>query len=303
MALPLLLFVMALMINFGTVACWKVRALSVGRNAVWSTRWPRTGNSDPRPRYWPESADVSAAGAGNVPELDDPRIDQPVARGPQLPLGTTVNADLLDPTRGLRRGEARITRDFPLLAKMGPYDLDMQTHILDDKWQYQRMGLSSNAVRRIPVIYALAKAPQGLANAYVQAVIALLNAPFRPQLTPLDNDDEFDYYRRLLGRGGGAPDFHPRLRSFSTLDMEVAMARVQDLIDRIQGRDAGGPDGSRVPSVAEVMSRAFIGLYRSVIRHFEALMEANPRLNYHGQIGQLEAKISVLERFLETLRN
>lgn len=49
LSLPILLFVMALMINYGTVACWKVRALSVARNAVWSTRWPRTGHSNPRP--------------------------------------------------------------------------------------------------------------------------------------------------------------------------------------------------------------------------------------------------------------
>ena len=303
MALPLFLFVMALMINFGTVACWKVRALSVGRHAVWSTRWPRSGNTNPRPKYWPESAEVSMANAGNVPELDDPRVDQPVARGPVLPLGTTVNADLLDPTRGLRRGEAGITRNYPLLANMGPFDFQMQTHFLDDKWQYQQMGLPSNSSRRIPVIYALAKAPPDLANAYVQAVMALLNAPFRRQLAPLDNDDEFIYYGSLLGRGAYAPDFHPRLHSFSTLDLELARDYVQNLIDRIQGRDEEGPGTHRVPGVPEVMTRAFINLYQSVIRYFEDLMNADPTANFQAQIDELEGKISILEQFMTTLQN
>ena len=42
LALPILLFIMALIINYGTVAAWKVREHSVARLAVWETRWPRT---------------------------------------------------------------------------------------------------------------------------------------------------------------------------------------------------------------------------------------------------------------------
>ena len=58
---------MALMVNFGVVACWKVRGLSVARNAVWATRWPRWAAADPRPAYWPPAAGLAAAEAGNLP--------------------------------------------------------------------------------------------------------------------------------------------------------------------------------------------------------------------------------------------
>ena len=35
LALPFLLCIMALMVNFSDVACWKVRSLTVARQAVW----------------------------------------------------------------------------------------------------------------------------------------------------------------------------------------------------------------------------------------------------------------------------
>ena len=49
LCLPFLLFIMALMINFGTAAAWKVRTLVVARNACWATRWPRGTGDLPRP--------------------------------------------------------------------------------------------------------------------------------------------------------------------------------------------------------------------------------------------------------------
>lgn len=297
LSLPILLFIMALMINFGTAACWKIRALSVARHAVWGSRWPRTGFNNPRPKYWPDTAHSAAHEAGEVPELDDPRVDLPVARGP-LP-AATVKEDMLDPTRGLRRGSADITREFPLLAKMGEYEMDARTHLLDDKWQYQRMGLPRNVHRRIPVIYALAKAPAGVANAYVQAAMAILGTAFRDQLAPLDRDDEFIYYSLLFGWGSGPPDFHPRLQRFCTLDPDVANQRKEHLIARIEGkviRDAEGNVRRRIPSVAERMTEAFIGLYRRVIREYRN------RGTVGAEIPALEQKISTLTEFLQVLR-
>ena len=49
MALPMLLFVMALIIGYGTASAWKVREHSVSRLAVWETRWPRSGAAVVRP--------------------------------------------------------------------------------------------------------------------------------------------------------------------------------------------------------------------------------------------------------------
>jgi hypothetical protein len=291
LCLPILLFVMALMINFGTVACWKIRADSVARQAVWGSRFPRIADANPRPGYWPETASVTAGPEDNAPLLDDPRVYQPVARGP-LPLGATVNESLLDPTRGFRQGTASLDRYYPMLRKMGAYQLEATNHLADDKWQYPQMGLSSNWQRRIPVIYVLAKASPSLVNTYIQAANAILDAPFQPQLRPLDNDDEFIYYSNRFGWGTGPPDFHPRLRQFDTLDLALAAERVQDLIDRIQGNNAREP---RVPGVPERMTEAFIRLYQRVIE------ELRNQPNSQAEIAQLEAKIKILEQFKATL--
>ena len=56
LSLPILLMVMALMINFGTVACWKVRGLGVSRQCVWGNRWPRSTANFPQPVFWPQSS-------------------------------------------------------------------------------------------------------------------------------------------------------------------------------------------------------------------------------------------------------
>ena len=61
---------------------------------------------------------------------------------------------------GSARAAPNYTRQFPLLgASSGQYTINAQDWLIDDKWQYQRMGLPDNWERRIPVIYALAKAP------------------------------------------------------------------------------------------------------------------------------------------------
>lgn len=290
LCLPILLFLMALMINFGTVACWKVRALSMARNAAWQARASRGGYSY-LPDYWPQTAGVSVGGGGDVPELDDPRVYHVVARGPVLPDGTRVYQERLDPTLRLRQGSARLNREFPMLAKLGPYRLDARTRFLDNKWQWGEMGVGGNYGLRIPVIYELPKAPPAYGQAYMQAVRSIYYAPFRPQLFPLDRDDEFIYYSIRFGWGRGAPDFHPRLARFCSLDHTVAAKRVEELIERIQGSD-------RRDGVAKRMTDAFIGLYRRVIGELQNQKDPVPT----AEIAQLEAKIEVLEKFKATLR-
>ncbi len=293
LCLPILLMVMALMINFGVAACWKVRALTTSRHVLWNTRWPRTGSSDPRPANWPLSASTGLEAQRHLPVLDDPRADHPVVRGP-LPSGNQANPDLLDPTRGLRGAEAELTRAFPILPRVGTNHLEAHTRLLDDKWQYQRMGLPRNTHRRIPVIYTLARAPAGLVSAYVDGVVGLLRAPFRAELAPLDRDDEF------LAWEGHAPDFHPRLSRFCDLDPAEAQDSVDQLVDRIRGkeeRDSQGRLVRRIPSLAERMTNSFIGLYRRVVQRLENVPGSQ------AQIAALEAKIGVLERFRDRLRD
>ncbi len=282
LSLPILLFVMALMINFDTVASWKVRALSIARNAVWSTRWPRNGNAMPRPSYWPRTANVASAGIGTIPSLDDPRVNLPVARGP-LP-GATV-LPVLDPTQGFRQGTADLQRSYPLLSKGGQYSQHAETELLDDRWEYPEMGMGSNFQQRIPVIYQLAQASQSLVQNYVSAAEAVISANQGAGLAPLDHDPEFIQYR------GAAPDFHPRLQQFCSLDQQQAQTAVQNLTDNIQGKK-----DPHVASVAETMTRAFIGLYQGVIAQLQQSGQGNSPL-----IPQFQNNIKILNQFLGTL--
>jgi hypothetical protein len=200
LALPILLFLMALIANYGTISAWKVREHSVSRLAVWESRWPRSGAV--RPNYWwPATATMETSDQGTVPGMDNNAVDVPVARGPLLPV--TVNSNLLDETRGLHEGSAELTRRYAMLGKMGTYTIQAQTWLIDDKWQYGNLGMGDNWQQRIPVLYTLPLAARSLVSNYTQAVMGINLAPFRPQLAPLDNDPDFIYYDSLFGWGGG----------------------------------------------------------------------------------------------------
>jgi hypothetical protein len=302
LTLPILLFVMALMINYGTMCVWKVREHSVARLAVWETRWPRTGATDQRPTYWPAPATADVSDQGNVSGMDDRRVDLPVARGPMK--GATVDANLLDPTRGLRMGDANYTRQLTLLRKLGAYTIDAKDWLIDDKWQYQRMGLPDTVERRIPVIYTLAKAPASLVNSYVQSVVAVARAPFASQLQPLDNDPEFIYYGSIFG-WGGPPDFHPRFQIMCTTDRALTDKSVENLIKRIQG---GREGRRRIPSVAEVIAQAFLSLYERALTAFEAVLKSKPpatpqmQVLAQSQIRLLQSKIGAMQQGIKNIQ-
>lgn len=330
LALPMLLFVMALMINFGRVARWKVRGWLAARHAVWQSRWPRSYGYFPRPDYWPTTANMGAGGGAAVTALDHPAVDQPVARGPSL-MDTRVNEDLLDPTRGMRHGSSELRRSFPLLSRLGEYHLLTGTQLLDNAWQFQRMGLYSTRQRRIPILYQFPTTDRSYADAYVRAALAIYDAPFRPALFPLDRDDEFIYYSERFGWGTGAPDFHPDLRSccgccgiepggdcchrgtpFCCTEHAVVQALVDDLVERIQGvveRDDDGNVIRRVPCVAENMAVAFRNLYRRVIRELNDLIAADPPptpteiASMRAEIAELERRIAILDAYIDLLRH
>ncbi len=307
LALPILLFIMALIYDYGVVAAWKVRENSVARLAVWQTRWPRTGATDPRPSYWPEPGTMSAVGQGNVQGMDDSRVDQPVARGPLQ--GATVDSEVLDETRGLRLGSAEMTRHYAYLRKLGTYTKDAQNWLVDNKWQYQRMKnlqtghpLYSNWERRIPAIYTLAEAPASLMNSYIQAAEAIADAPFAAQLQPLDNDPDFLYYQSLFGWGGSPPDFQPRFRQLCTTDRAKTAASVQNLVNRIQGGNQGG---RHIPSTAEVMDQTFLSLYQRALAALQSIVKSNPSSQLgaaaQSQIPLLQSNIAALQQAMQAI--
>jgi len=318
LALPILLFVMALMINFGTAASWKVRGLGMARNQLWSHRQSRSGGSyaQPDPSHWPApDATVGVGGPGPCQALADPRVDQPVARGFTI-VDFIVDRDLLDPTRGMLRGDASIDRAFRLLRSMGRYRLHSHTEALDDRWQFEGFGLPGTRDRRIPVLYTLPPTPatMGLANRYIQAAAAIFYFPLQRYLYPLDNDQEHIFWGRWFSAQGvpnwsdSPPDFYRAfawLPQFCHLDEQEVQRLVDDLIDRIQGRGSPSQPGY-VAGIAQRMTDAFISFYQRVIRELQNLLSATPPPSaasaawMRKQITDLQSKISQLQRPLRT---
>jgi len=314
-AVPLFLFIMALMINFATVSAWRVRGLAVARQTVWSQRHPRNAATVPRPDYWPTPATLGAGGVQDAPILDDPRVNLPVVRGPNLGM-FRVNDQLLDPTRGFRQGTSEITRDFPMLASLGAYRLGSEATILDNCWQYRQTALPywwhDWWAHRVTALYQLPTAGSNYLTLYVQAALAILNMPQRGDLLILDRDPEFAAYAGRFGwQGGGAPDFHPGLSRFCSLDLSLAQDRVDNLIDRIGGvaPKQGPPPVAHVPSLAERMAGAYIGLYRRVIQELQDQLNAVPPPSptqiaaIQAEIADLQQKVDTLEAFRQSLQN
>jgi hypothetical protein len=239
-----------------------------------------------------------------------------------------ANDQLLAPPRGLRLGRADLDRRFPLLASLDEYHLDARHHLLVDAWQFQQMRWSEqgnrvpeNNWRRMPVLYALEESNWALVNDYYRAAMAVLNAPFREDLRPLDDDPEFLDFKYRFGWPGRPRDFHPPLRRFCEVDHGTAADRVANLIDRIQGRPAD-PDQNirRVRSVAEEMAIWFTdsrtnrfgvprGVYPRAIWELQNLINAVPPpppaeiASMQAEIADLKAKIAAIEQFLTRLRN
>lgn len=309
LTLPILLCVMALVINFGTAACWKVRSLVMARKTLWEGRTGRTEGANPQPAWWPAAGNVTTS-VGQVKKLDDPRVDLPVARGP-LPPGAEANSDLLDPTQGLSTASSDLTRTFPMLRRMGSYRLSAQSSLLDGKWAfYKDMSSWYFNERRTPFIYSFAKVSSRYGEAYIKAVEAIYCAVFREALRPLDRDDEFLHYNTTFGWGTETPDFHPALNGFCDLDQELVESRVQELIERIEGkikRDGDGNVTRRVSDVAEVMTNSFIDLYQRVKDESEARKKSEPPLPSEeiaaldARIKEMQENIKNLNSFLQTL--
>lgn len=319
LSLPILLFVMALMINFGNMASWKVRTATAARQAVWRQKYDRRGGSDPRIPDWPSTTNNTASMSVSSGQslFADPFTQHTVVRGPSIMADTSgaslrVN-DQLDVTLGVQNGRASITVKPPLLPAMEKYQFNVQHPLLDtqshadgsgngSKWQFQRMGIPYNAWRRIPFIYPelqpktffynlLQNTPQG--NKYFQAVTALMTASFKSALNPLDRDDEFiSYYspRYSPPTDYRPPNFHPQVLACELDFTQVEQMFIQNpggLLDRIRGPKQAGKGG-----VPDRMARAFIAMYQEQLDAIKAAGGNDPAL---------QKKIDELNAFIGTL--
>ncbi|MCE9555229.1 MAG: pilus assembly protein [Planctomycetes bacterium] len=294
-ALPVLLFITALIINFGVLSTWRIAGQAAARNALWQ------GQVSEVPPSWqpPAAAGIGADQAYTV--LDEPALNKAVARGP-LP-AANVDTDLLDFSRGAVEGSAQLTRTIPVPPRMVGANIDVRLSRLQDVWTYDATKMSGNVERRTKVLWELAKAPATMSQAYIAAVVAVYSAAYQADLAPLDRESDFPRF------GHGSPDFHPRLSSFCGLDAEGVLAGpVTQLIERIAGVNQ---PPRHVAGVPETMTRSYLSLYKGELQRLENLLNADPplpaaqRAAIQGQLAALHAeldpKIAQLEAFLNQL--
>ncbi|MEY4176540.1 MAG: hypothetical protein RLY70_114 [Planctomycetota bacterium] len=295
--LPVLLFTMALMVNYGTMAAWRLRGEAAAHDAVWRARWPRSGGGEPDPA--PSIAVVTRTeNVRPMPRmamLDAPALQLPVARGP-LPNGFLVS-DKLDPAKGAVAGNASVRREYPLLSKAGSFDSGpIDDPLLHDAWSNGEMGIP-NWFRRIKVLYQLPRTNPALPQAFQSAVMDAISIPHLDSLSVMDRDADWLEYR------GWAPNYYPRVQHRCTLDHdEMRRREVERLVDVWQP-NMGKWQLGRISRLPGTMTSSFLGMFKSTLSQFEAELMATPppppdRIAYlQMHIPILEAKISQLEQF------
>lgn len=291
---------MALMVNYGTMATWRVRSEIVSRHAVWRTRWPRTGANEAAPTrpFWPANAVMTTEPDVALDILDLPAIDHPVVRGP-IPNGFVVRP-VLEPMRGAVKGVSEVNRQYPLLPRIGSFESgDVDAPLLDRKWSSAEMRIA-NMFRRTLVLYELPQTDPSLPRAFAGAVQSVLSIPHYAALAVLDRDADI---RRYTGR---YVDFHPRVGRMCELDPQVVYDReVEPLVD------TRGPDGDirlgEISRLPRTMTNYFLGMYRAAVQRMRDRIQtlqdelngapppsAQRRGQINAEIAALEAEIAII---------
>lgn len=285
LVLPLLLFVMALMMNLGTGGAWKLRTQSNARHAAWRALEHRSGANDPHPGNWPDDATLDVSDASPSPVPFDPFSSQAVVRGPVVVDPVTgqylpVRTGFLDFLAGLVKGTAEISRPYPLLRSL-PGALDFaRDHVVFDgtRFQYPSMGLPSNTERRVLGLYPLQmelRAPDEV-QAYLDAAMAVYFDPNEFALLPLTGGDPEVY--ELIGRQ--SPNFQPSLLLASDWRMTIipqVRTRVPNYCESNPGTVRGDkvePFKRAIRNVPHDVSDYYLGVYEQVIQQLERI---NPR--------------------------
>ena len=284
LCLPVLLFVLALMVDTGSKSCWKLRGVVAARDAGWRTRWDRSSGPLGNPISWPPPAEMGTDATGPNARLETPQLNHPVVRGPTL--GTIlVRSELLDQTRGGLVGYSGRTWTPPLLPKLGAKPMNQQHPLIDGKWQYPQMGIPQTNWHRIPYIYVLPQTDPSLKAAYLLAVAAIQMAPFRRALDVLDRDEEIHAWY------GSYRNFHPRV-TFCDYDLQrVATNQRASLVRRIQGGLYTHKPKNGIPGT---LTRFWINMYTQQ----RAVAIQSGQL---GQAAALQALIELLQGYLDTL--
>lgn len=326
LALPIMLFVMALIINIGTVGAWKVRTQMNHRYAAWRQIEQRTGNYDPKPANWSAGTLSSSTGAPLVsvqPGLGAYTGGSLVRTGNFA--GIPVVRDL-DMGERVQTGTASITRTVPFHFEAlrrdyvdpntghvfrgfgGTYSFRVESNLLENAWQYHRLGYGSNISRRARLWWNLD--PQVLAPAQHQATLdarddlrqtmqSMLAPPAHGGLAidPLDNDPDF------IRLGRSPIDFHP---TYQINPPEFDPNAIRNDTRRFEDPNDPGNSAAlinRIRHLPGTMAQQFIALYTQELNRLQTPPQPGQPPPAPGPytIAQLQQWISQLNVFLNSL--
>ena len=282
LALPMLIFLMALMIDFGVAGAWKVRTQANTRYAAWRTVNARTGEWNPTPNYWPSTAPLNTNAGQDLPQTSQLWDSQkellcPCIRGPQLTAPSaqvTVNVPgRLEMDGFVLEGNAILERPVPLLKTAlpgGKFRFNLKQDVFDNQWQFYSLGIGWNTDIRADVWWDVEHSDMSSLDGDVSQLLQQLNenlqqlqsSPQHPDLYPLDNDDEFMRYQ------GSHPDFYPRLGRMCETDPQVVYMTDVSRLDK-NGMPNPRSLLTRIERRPCTMSASFTSMYRRWICELE----------------------------------
>lgn len=322
LSLPIMLFVMGLMIIVGTTGSWKARAVTNTRQSAWRTLWPRDGHNDPNPRGWPQSAAMEQQDESELVDFD-PYEQHDVVRGQplQAPTGESLRVEegLFDMQDDVIRGFAEMERDYPVMGNMGPGRIHLQREhpVLDNRWQFQEMRLSSNRQRRITFLYPAdyERTLTQQVQRYHDAALNIVYNPDGPILDALDDDPELKAhppgglpYDSPYGLGY-APDYHipqGRPRAAMLNPNRVCSDDPQALNDQVVS-----PLVAATERLPQRMTRDHLRMYNAHLDFIERLKDmlddpatpAATRAMILAAMPQMNADKSQLEQYVDQLQS
>jgi hypothetical protein len=283
LALPMLVFMMALMIDFGVAGAWKVRTQANTRYAAWRTVNARTGEHNPTPRMWPATAPLTTRAGQDLAmtsQLWDSRQELlcPCIRGPQL---TAPSAPAVVSVPGrmemdgfVLEGNAVLDKPLPLLRgalPSGRFRFNLKQDTFDNQWQFYSLGIGWNTDIRADVWWDIEHSDLSKLNGTIDSnrrdldnnLRTLQSSPHKADLYPLDNDDEYTRYR-----GWPPPDFYPRLNRICIADPQAVYTSAVSRLDQ-DGHPNPNSLLSRIDRLPCSMSQNFASMYRSWICELE----------------------------------
>ena len=310
LTLPMLVIMMALMINFGVVGAWKVRTQANTRYAAWRTVNARTGEYNPTPPYWPASATLTTQAGSDLPtagQLWDSQTDLlcPCVRGPRLTAPTAPNSvnvpGRLELDGFVLQGNAVLDKPLPLLRSAipgtGRFRFNLKQDVFDNQWQFYSLGIPWNNHLRADIWWDIAHSDLAALDGDIGKNLSDLNknlqrlqsSPERNELYPLDNDDEFTRYA-----GWQPPDFYPRLGRVCITEPDAVYISVVSRLDQ-DGQSNASSLLSRIDNLPCSMSRRFASMYRQWICELEQCESTD---DFSGQI----ARYNDLRQFMQAQR-